>query len=90
MRLLHTADWHFGRTLEGRDRTSEHVAFIDELVNIVDEEAVDAVLIAGDVYDSSNPPAVAEELYYESLSLFQTEGSGRLLLLPEITINLSD
>lgn len=74
MRLLHTADWHFGRTLEGRDRTSEHVAFIDELVNIVDEEAVDAVLIAGDVYDSSNPPAVAEELYYESLSRLSDGG----------------
>ncbi|MBM7633441.1 metallophosphoesterase family protein [Geomicrobium sediminis] len=74
MRLLHTADWHFGRTLEGRDRTSEHVAFIDELVNIADEEAVDAVLIAGDVYDSSNPPAVAEELYYESLSRLSDGG----------------
>ena len=75
MRLLHTADWHFGRTLEGRSRQGEHEAFADELVRIAEEESIDAVLIAGDVYDSVNPPAEAETLFYETLQ--RLSGSGR-------------
>ncbi|CAM4265072.1 exonuclease SbcCD subunit D [Paenibacillus tarimensis] len=68
MRILHTADWHFGRTLEGRSRLEEQAAFIDELADIVNREEVDLVLVAGDVYDSVNPPAAAEQLYFEALS----------------------
>ncbi|ADH99486.1 metallophosphoesterase family protein [Salisediminibacterium selenitireducens] len=68
MRVLHTADWHFGRTIEGRDRHDEHEAFIDELCGIVHEEEIDVVLIAGDIYDSVNPPAKSERLFYDSLS----------------------
>ncbi|MCI3919688.1 exonuclease SbcCD subunit D C-terminal domain-containing protein [Paenibacillus sp. TRM 82003] len=74
MRLLHTADWHFGRTLEGRSRWDEQVAFVDELVRIADEGAVDAVLIAGDVYDSVNPPADAETLFYEAVTRLSNGG----------------
>jgi len=68
MRVLHTGDWHFGRSLEGRSRLAEQEAFVDELVRIAEEEAVDLVLVAGDVYDSVNPPAAAEQLYYEALT----------------------
>ncbi|HEY8529454.1 MAG TPA: exonuclease SbcCD subunit D [Paenibacillaceae bacterium] len=68
MRILHTGDWHFGRSLEGRSRLPEQEAFVDELVAIAREEEADLVLIAGDVYDSVNPPAAAEELYYDALS----------------------
>ncbi|MBB6449126.1 exonuclease SbcD [Geomicrobium halophilum] len=75
MRILHTADWHLGRTLEGRDRMPEHEAFIDELVEIVDEYDIDAVLIAGDIFDSTNPPANAERLYYESMSRLSDQGN---------------
>jgi exonuclease SbcD len=74
MRILHTADWHFGRQLEGRDRRMEQVAFVDELCRIVDEQAIDLVLIAGDVYDSVNPPAWAEELFYEALERLAADG----------------
>ncbi len=74
MRILHTADWHFGRTLEGRDRRAEQEAFVDELCRIADERAVDLVLVAGDVYDSFNPPAWAEELFYEALERLSAEG----------------
>lgn len=74
MRILHTADWHLGRTLEGRDRTAEQAAFIDELCSIAREENIDLVLIAGDVFDTVNPPAAAEELYYDALARLTAEG----------------
>jgi exonuclease SbcD len=74
MRVLHTGDWHFGRSLEGRSRLPEQEAFVDELVAIAEEEAVDLVLVAGDVYDSVNPPAAAEQLYFEALTRLSDGG----------------
>ncbi|WP_156940291.1 exonuclease subunit SbcD, partial [Paenibacillus forsythiae] len=59
MRILHTGDWHLGRTLEGRSRQKEQEAFVDELVAIAGEERADLIMMAGDVYDSVNPPAAA-------------------------------
>jgi exonuclease SbcD len=76
MRVLHTGDWHFGRSLEGRSRLDEQAAFVDELVQIVKDEEIDLVLVAGDIYDSVNPPAAAEQLFYEALSRL-TEGGNR-------------
>ncbi|WP_274363251.1 exonuclease SbcCD subunit D [Paenibacillus thermotolerans] len=81
MRILHTADWHFGRQLEGRSRWDEHEAFVEELVRMADETAVDAVLIAGDVYDSVNPPADAETLFYEALTRLSNGGSRPVLAI---------
>ncbi|MFC0299168.1 exonuclease SbcCD subunit D [Geobacillus jurassicus] len=74
MRILHTADWHFGRTLEGRSRMAEQEAFVDELVEIVKKEQIDVILVAGDVFDSVNPPAAAERLFYESLARLSDKG----------------
>lgn len=56
MRLLHTSDWHLGRTLHGVDLTAHQQAFLDHLVEVVRDERVDAVLVAGDVYDRAIPP----------------------------------
>lgn len=81
MRILHTADWHFGRQLEGRDRRAEQAAFVDELCRIADERSVDLVLIAGDVYDSVNPPAWAEELFYEALERLSSEGTRGVVVI---------
>ncbi|HZG16749.1 MAG TPA: exonuclease subunit SbcD, partial [Candidatus Bathyarchaeia archaeon] len=81
MRILHTADWHFGRALEGRDRRFEQTAFIDELCQIVEEKKVDLVLIAGDVYDSVNPPAWAEELFYDALERLAAEGKRGVVVI---------
>jgi len=74
MRILHTSDWHLGRMLEGRSRIEEQVKFIEELCTIVVDEAVDLVLIAGDVFDTVNPPAVAEELFYDALNRLAAGG----------------
>ncbi|UCZ55123.1 exonuclease SbcCD subunit D C-terminal domain-containing protein [Bacillus shivajii] len=81
MRLLHTADWHIGRTLEGRDRLFEHEQFFDELQEIVEKEKVDAILMAGDVFDSVNPPAKAEELFYESVARLTDHGKRPIMVI---------
>jgi exonuclease SbcD len=71
---LHTADWHLGKTLEGRSRLPEQAQFLAELSEIVKEEKVDVILMAGDVYDTVNPPAQAEVLLYESLQQLSNKG----------------
>lgn len=80
MKILHTGDWHLGRTLEGRSRQEEQEAFIDELVTIVREHKVDLILMAGDVYDSVNPPAMAEKLFYEACARLTAEGSQLVII----------
>ncbi|MCS7464881.1 exonuclease SbcCD subunit D [Paenibacillus doosanensis] len=75
MRVLHTADWHFGRTLEGRSRLAEQEAFVDELAHLAKDQRIDLVLLAGDVYDSVNPPAAAEQLFYDALARLADNGS---------------
>ncbi|WIV18307.1 exonuclease SbcCD subunit D [Paenibacillus polygoni] len=74
MRILHTGDWHFGKTLEGRSRLKEQEQFVDELVRLANEEKADAILMAGDVYDSVNPPAAAEQLFYDAVARLTSEG----------------
>ncbi|HRL48625.1 MAG TPA: exonuclease SbcCD subunit D [Propioniciclava sp.] len=62
MKFLHTADWHVGKTLKGRSRLEEQRAVLREIVDIALRENVDAVLIAGDLYDSAAPSAEAQRL----------------------------
>lgn len=78
MRILHTSDWHLGKHLENHSRLDEQEKFIDDLVEIVEENNVDMILIAGDVYDTSNPPAKAEKLFYDSLKRL-TDGGKRIV-----------
>ncbi|GIO65603.1 exonuclease SbcCD subunit D [Paenibacillus cookii] len=74
MRILHTGDWHFGKTLEGRSRLKEQENFVDELVRIANWQQADLILMAGDVYDSVNPPAAAEQLFYEACAKLTENG----------------
>ena len=67
MRLLHTGDWHVGRTIRGRSRAEEFADALREVVGIAREEAVDAVLLAGDVYDQRSPSPEADALVFEAL-----------------------
>ena len=67
MRILHTSDWHLGRTLYGRKRYEEFAAFLDWLTTTIEQEAIDALLVAGDVFDTSAPSHRAQELYYRFL-----------------------
>ena len=68
MRLLHTSDWHLGRTLHGVDLLDHQVSFLDHLVDVVRAEQVDAVVVAGDVYDRAIPPVEAVTLLSDTLA----------------------
>ncbi len=68
MRLLHTADWHLGHTLYGVDRDEEHHHFLEWLQDQLGEHGVDALIIAGDVFHSANPPVRAIETWYRFLA----------------------
>lgn len=68
MRLLHTADWHLGHSLHGIARDYEHRCFLDWLLDTLEDEQADALLIAGDIFDSANPPASALALLYGFLA----------------------
>ena len=67
MRLLHTSDWHIGRTLYGRKRYEEFEAFLHWLAETIQGDGIDALLVAGDVFDTSVPSNRAQELYYRFL-----------------------
>ncbi|WP_298458810.1 exonuclease SbcCD subunit D [uncultured Cellulomonas sp.] len=68
MRLLHTSDWHLGRTLHGVDLLEHQAAYLDHLVDVVRDRSVDAVLVAGDVYDRAVPPVEAVTLLSDTLA----------------------
>ena len=62
MKLLHTSDWHVGKTLKGRNRLDEQRKVIGQIVEVAREYQPDAVLIAGDLYDVSAPSAESQQL----------------------------
>jgi exonuclease SbcD len=68
MKILHTSDWHIGRTLYAKKRYAEFEAFLTWLVETIEREGVNALLIAGDVFDTGTPSNRAQELYYEFLA----------------------
>ena len=67
MRLLHTADWHLGQNFHGYSRQTEHQQFLDWLLDTLDRERIDVLLIAGDIFDTANPPAAAQQQLYRFL-----------------------
>lgn len=80
MRILHTSDWHLGQNFMGKSRQAEHQELIDWLLTQVEEHAVDAVLVAGDIFDTGTPPSYARELYSQLVVRLHTEGVALLLL----------
>ena len=74
MRILHTSDWHLGRTLENIPRLPEQQEFVDTLCRLVKEEKIDLVLISGDIFDTYNPSAAAEELFYDAMERLNDGG----------------
>jgi len=68
VRFLHTADWHVGKPLRGRSRMDEYAKALEQVAGIAVDRKVDAVLLAGDVFDSPAPPPEAEKLVYDFLA----------------------
>ena len=79
MRLLHTSDWHLGRSLHRADLRAAQAAFLDHLVEVVRSERVDAVLVSGDIYDRAVPPVDAVELCEDAL--LRLHGAGARIVL---------
>lgn len=81
MKILHTSDWHLGKNLEGFSRMDEQEEFLKDFIDIVEENYIDMVIIAGDIYDSSNPPARAEKMFYRALKEISNEGKRLVLII---------
>ncbi|KXU80767.1 exonuclease SbcCD subunit D C-terminal domain-containing protein [Aeromonas enteropelogenes] len=73
MKILHTADWHLGHQLHGHDRRFEHDAFLDWLTDTLKARQIDALLVAGDLFDTANPPASAWQQLYRFLARLRAE-----------------
>ena len=71
MKILHTSDWHLGQSFFTKSRKYEHDAFLKWLLNEVDTHAIDAVIVAGDVFDTGTPPSYARELYHAFIGALQ-------------------
>jgi DNA repair protein SbcD/Mre11 len=80
MRFLHTSDWHLGRSLHRADLREAQSGFLDHLVETARSERVDAVLVAGDVYDRAIPPVDSVALYEEALTRLRAVGARVILI----------
>ncbi len=74
IKILHTADWHLGKKLDSFSRLEEQILVMNEVVEIADQEQVDLVLIAGDLFDNFNPSIEAVELFYKTLKRLSNNG----------------
>ena len=68
MKILHTSDWHLGQSFMGKSRQAEHQAFLTWLSETIEEQGVDTLIVAGDIFDTATPPNYALELYYNFLT----------------------
>ena len=74
MRILHTSDFHIGKKLYSRERTEEQQAFLEELSAVCEQEKIDIVLVAGDLFDTFNPSVASMRLLYDSLCKLSDSG----------------
>ncbi len=68
MRIIHTADWHLGKSLKSQSLIEDQIYILDEFLKLINEEKIDAVIIAGDIYDRAIPPIDAVNLFDETIS----------------------
>nr|WP_315032808.1 exonuclease subunit SbcD [uncultured Chryseobacterium sp.] len=74
MKILHTADWHLGKRLDRFSRIEEQILVMEEIIGIADDENVDLILVAGDLFDAFNPGVEAVELFYKTLKRLSNNG----------------
>ena len=71
MRVIHTSDWHLGQYFYGKSRANEHQKFLTWLVEQVNQQQIDAIIVAGDIFDTSTPPSYAREMYFDFVAKLQ-------------------
>jgi exonuclease SbcD len=82
MKLLHTSDWHLGRMLYAKkERYEEHERFFEWLLNTIKENAIDVLLIAGDIFDSATPSNISLKMYYDFLLKVRNSGCGNVVVI---------
>ena len=80
MRILHTSDWHLGQNFYSKSRAAGHAAFLDWLLETAQAQQVDAIIVAGDIFDTGAPPSYARELYYRFVVQLQQTGCHLVVL----------
>lgn len=81
MKILHTSDWHLGKYLNNFSRHQEQVEVLNEIAEIAEREMVNAVVIAGDLFDTYNPPAESTELFYKTLKKLAANGKRAVIAI---------
>ncbi|MBW8190318.1 exonuclease subunit SbcD [Neiella marina] len=80
MKILHTSDWHLGQSFMGKSREPEHRAFLEWLLQLIEYESVNAVIVAGDIFDTTTPPSYARSLYNEFIVQMHQAGCQLVIL----------
>lgn len=80
MRIIHTADWHLGQFFYNKSRAAEHQAFLDWLLARIEEHQVDALIVAGDLFDTGTPPSYAREMFNRFVVALQPSGCQLVVL----------
>jgi exonuclease SbcD len=80
MRIIHTSDWHLGQYFYGKSRAAEHQAFMTWLLEQISLHQVDAIIVAGDIFDTGTPPSYARALYNQFIVQIQQTGCQLILL----------
>lgn len=80
MRIIHTSDWHLGQHFFTKSRAAEHQAFLRWLIRQIEENQVDALIVAGDIFDTGSPPSYARELYNRFVVELQPTGCQLVVL----------
>lgn len=80
MRLIHTSDWHLGQYFFTKSRAAEHQAFLRWLIEQIEQQRVDALIVAGDLFDTGSPPSYARELYNRFVVELQRTGCQLVVL----------
>lgn len=82
MKILHTSDWHLGRTLYSKkERKEEHIAFLEWLLKTIKENSINLLLIAGDVFDTASPSSTAQKMYYDFLIKVRNSGCDHVIVI---------
>ena len=80
MKILHTSDWHLGQNFFTKSRKNEHQAFIHWLLELIKAQQIDAVIIAGDIFDTGTPPSYAREMYNQFVVKLSQLGTTLIVL----------
>jgi exonuclease SbcD len=80
MRIIHTSDWHLGQYFYGKSRANEHQQFLTWLIEQVSLHNIDAIIVAGDIFDTSTPPSYAREMYFDFIAKLQGSNCQLIIL----------